>query len=749
MNRREAIQCGVSAAVLAAMRPALSRMGRGGVGLPNRNMPVGVVFSAGGSASLSFESLAIFKNRVRESRGFDTTPGPSLTPVTLSAAGWPTQDFSCLLWEGSVIPSWATAATAATPFKCGFIGSGSEAVTVVGGCTIANVVPGTGGAYTTFDLYNVTGTFGFNVTGTSGTVTNVFAYLPAYPASSIDDPTQASAYTNEAIAHFSQFSHVNWESFQNSANNSQVCTAASMRTPSNTQAHQRWNVPSPMVLTALPQAGDTSATFTANWQLPTGSYGIPLASAGNTCGRVCICTNGSPNFSWTQPLTEAVNTTGMGHTQPGMEGFPPAWAIALCKAARTGLWIHAPLLEDGTHFAVGTYMSAVFDLLNASWDFTIPVYIETSLEMWNYWFSLLNGIAVTEGFTNVTTYMAYRLHAMSVLGQSKLGSKWGNQVKQVFAWQTGATALFSNVLADIQSTYSVAPSADVHYLAIAPYCTPVVGNTDSAATIQGYITNGQGTVGCDGPRQALRAQSENIAIVGLSYGIPMVTYEDGVPWDIVQAVNPSAANVGAAIMDPGMTAALEVYQQGIFNSPYVKTTHTADGVSVSNNAFAPADELTNDYAALASSPTLLALLSFTNGATVTRNVVSGPGSVLDCINYADNDSVISASYPSYGSLNPNTTAPHILVRGYIAQTIWSPIAQTRTLVLGVTSTAAGATDIEVNGTVLYSNVTIPNFSGNGSVTIGSVSLKAGWNYICHGRSGVTQASVTPKSLTFN
>src|SRR6185437_5354844 len=196
----------------------------------------------------------------------------------------------------------------------------------------------------------------------------------------------------------------------------------------------------------------------------------------------------------------------------------------------------------------------------------------------------------------------------------------------------------------------------------------------------------------DGPRQALRMSAENIASVGMLYGIPSVTYEAGVQWNVV---NQSAVNMGATIMDTSgaYQTALEAYYQGISNSPFLLLTHTTGGVSSGNSATSPELEFTTDYDALSSAPTLLALQSFT-GLTPQRNVVSGPGATIDCINYTDNDSVINGTYPYLGQNSAFSTGPHYGTAGYLTYSLYSPVAQTRSLSLTLNAAATGATDVE-------------------------------------------------------
>lgn len=749
----------VSAAVRLAVSPA--RTSTGSVGLsgaspgltltnvvftPSTN-PIGVNVSAGGAAAFSYEGFPQFKNRIREGRGF-TLISDNTTQVPLSPAGWPTTDWSSLLYEGNP-QAWLTGT-----FTCGFtLVNATDTVTVAGtGSWVASNVVKVG-AQVTFNLVANTGAGGFKVTGTTAGAANVFAYLPAYPGSSIDDPTQASAYTNEYIAHIKQFRFIRWMHPANSPRNTLVGTAANRKTPANTQSQRHQGLQgggANLELVSKPGIGATSATWNANWLLPSGQYGVGMGSAGNTCGRVCTMTQGSPNFTWdpSQPLTEAVNV--LFTSAVGEDGYPIEWAIAQAKAAGIGVWICLPLLEDGTSFGAGSYAASVMDALN-SMGFTGEVFFEPANEIWNYQAATLNGIIQFLGFTGalaVPQYMGFRAHALGTLGHAKFGSDWGSRVKQVLAWQTGGNGLsfFFKTLSYMSTTYGNV-SSDIQYLAIAPYTTPTIGNTDSVPTIQGYVANGQGTSASDGPRQALRVLSENIGTVAMAYGLQLITYEGGVQWN---AVNQSNANVGLAIMDPGMTPAMESYYTGLANSPFTIFSHFSDGVDAVNSNANPVDELSGSWASLVASgsPTQTALLAFTGGMpTPTRNLIANVGDSIDCINYVDNNVLISSAYPFLGQLNAFATGPHYGTGGYIPYEMFCPAAGTINLQLTVNSTAAGATDVEVNGVIVSSNVTIPNFSGIGFVQLGNVPVNAGCNYICLGRSVVTQPGVVPKSIT--
>ena len=200
---------------------------------------IGTNVAAGGNASLEYESMPIWQDRIMEGRGFLATGyGANLTLGSgLSAAGWPTQDFSTYLYTGGNTPAWQTGG-----FACGFIGSGSESISG-NNCTISSVVHGTGGAYTTFTLTPTGSVFGFQVTGTSGGVTNVYSYLPEY-ASQAANNYQATNYkliTNEWKALHSSLLGMRWETLENAWFNAATNSSTTRNTPSNTKSHKGWS----------------------------------------------------------------------------------------------------------------------------------------------------------------------------------------------------------------------------------------------------------------------------------------------------------------------------------------------------------------------------------------------------------------------------------------------------------------------------------------------------------------------------
>jgi hypothetical protein len=299
----------------------------------------------------------------------------------------------------------------------------------------------------------------------------------------------------------------------------------------------------------------------------------------------------------------------------------------------------------------------------------------------------------------------------------------------------------------LQSTYGSA-SADIQCLATAPYITPTVGNTDSISTIESEVA-------ALAPNAAFVYYEENVAITAMHYGAELIAYESGVQWN---AVNNNNANVGLAIMDAGMTAPLETYYTALYNGGYSSCTHFTEGVDGyygaggSQGNLSPQNEMAVNTATYLSSgsPTYNAVSSFFNGFVPTRNVVSGSGSVIDAINYADNSVATGTStYPYLGELNEYLQGPFNDVTGQIGYRISCMVPGTYSLGVYFTTTSSGTCEVEVNGTILNggSAFSIANGLTNQLGLTVSVTLTRGNNYVLLGQSGA-QSGIIPKSLHF-
>lgn len=702
--------------------------------------PVGANFYAGGGTALSFENFPIFKNRVRESRGF-TDPLSLGNHVARNAAGWPIADFAVVLWEGSAVPSWLSASSAGNPFKCRFIGTGSETITgVFGGNNIANVVHGFAGAYTTFDYYSA-GQGGFVVSGTSGAVTNICAYLPGYNMGTIDDVTLPTAFTNEAILQYSQYRWLRVMKGEAVEFNSKLSTAANRRTPANTQASQGFGA-TIVSLASSPLLGATSATLSAPWPLTTDTYAIPFHSGDVVQGRVCNMTAGSASFNWTDPLTSNVDTTGLAKI--GQEGYPVEWWVSLALACNIGLWLCRPTLEDGTDYAPGSWSSDVLTYLGTHWTSSKECLVEDVNENWNFggyqspW--AFWGIAKVKGYyatsgNDDTSYYAFRAHTFANLGRSILPAKWGTTVKQVLAYQTnsGGTFYVKKILAAVAALNGGVANTDIHYHSTAPYLHPTLGPADSIATIQA-------TTLARAQISHLAAWTENNVIIAAHWGIPFTSYEDNGDWG--NSTYNTITNLPAAILDAGMQTPLATHIQLGFDCGKQSITHFSSGVSAGTSG---GYEFTNIYASPLVTSQLSALQSFMGGFSYTRNVVSASGSVINGVNYADNNATISAgqghlalnsNYMPFGQngrlpYRINCTDPRANSGpvSYSLVVTWNTVSGTPVTDLWIGDPARGGTQIATAVAV-----------SNGAVVIGTLTLVKGVNHIVLGHNGAQGTS---------
>lgn len=700
--------------------------------------PIWANVYAGGGTAFSFENFPIFKNRVREGRGF-TDVATSSIQVALSAAGWPTTDFTCFLWEGQTMPSWLTGGT----FKCGFIGTGSETVVGLFGGSVSNVVHGFSGAYTTFDLtFGAQG--GFKVTGTGGTTTNVYAYLPGYNMGAIDDVTNANAFTTEALAYYGQFTGLRVMKAQSVEFNARLSTAANRNSLANTQATKPGVGATVVALTAAPGIGATNATLTAPWPLVTDQFNIPFHSGDLVQGRVCNMTAGATTFNWTDPLTSVPDTTGLAKV--GMDGYPFEWWISLANACNKSLWLCRPTLEDGTDYAPGSFSQAMLDYIGAHWTSQGTVYIEDVNENWNFgtyqspWG--LWGIAKVKGYyatsgNDVTSYYAFRAHTFANMGRSRIPAMWGTKVKQVLCYQTntGGTFYVRRILNALATLNGGVTNTDIHLHCTAPYLHPTLGNGDSIGTIQA-TTNTRAQI------SHLAAWTENNCIIAAHWGIPFGSYEDDGDWG--NGVYNSVTNLAAAILDAGMQAPLTTHIQLGFDCGKQMMTHFSAGVSAGTSA--QGYEMTNIYAAPLVTAQLSALQSFYGGFSYTRNTVSGSGDIVSGVNYADNNATISAGNghlalnANYMPFGQNGRLPYRInctdPRANSGPVTYSLIA-TFASISGSPVTDVWIGDPTRGGTQLFTGV---GPLVNGANVLGNITLVKGVNHIVLGHNGAQGTS---------
>jgi hypothetical protein len=414
--------------------------------------PIWVNLAAGGVSLLSYENFAIFKNRVREGR---------MTSGSFSATtGWPMTAFTFLLWEGNTLPSWATAATSSTPFKCGYIGTGTPSS--YAGCTVANIVTGNGTTtYTTFDLYNCTATFGFSSTAAA---TNLFAYLPEYPAETIDNPTTAAAFRTEAINFYKQFAGIRFMWWSCVTQNTGENTLATRNTSSNTQFYKNW-------------AGNASQGVVAE--------GYPVEWAAAFCAACNI------GIYYNLPVYEDGTQNAAGTYTNAVLG------VLNSVIGPTGKPIR---LEIGNELV---------------WNGNYP--IGTTLQ----------NLGVTNGFPNTADgafqYLGYKLHALANACRTVFGSAFNSQVKLIFASQTGGNGwgnFFPAALSYMQTNYGT-PGNDVKILSTAPYMNLANNAGDTSVAL---VLSDLSTVGAVQP---YNSNAEHVSILAQHYGMELAAYEAG------------------------------------------------------------------------------------------------------------------------------------------------------------------------------------------------------------------------------
>jgi hypothetical protein len=287
---------------------------------------------------------------------------------------------------------------------------------------------------------------GFNIAGTTGGATNVYAFLPNYPQTGIDDPLLPSAFTREALNHYSQYHHIRWMEAQGAAENTFLCRSNNRRNARNTQANQgNWGRISiygiGTVISTATAGGATFITDThQNWKVDqfagrlvwnprsgeskriasntaTSLVFDPMTAANRPGDRYVVCLGkGDSQAELLEPWSALSGTIILTFpdsaydgisctvtrgstsvnllqslpsavTQPfvtgGIEGYPIEWAVSFCKACNVGLWVCLPMFEDGPNGMAGTYSEEVLAYLAKSFSDALPLYLEISNEIWN------------------------------------------------------------------------------------------------------------------------------------------------------------------------------------------------------------------------------------------------------------------------------------------------------------------------------------------------------------------------------
>lgn len=766
MNRRDLIKSAVATAIAAAARPAHALFGLPG-GAASVQQPK-LVGTSGGTAPLDYTGVPVYQNGMKNARGFMTT-GNANVLTALDANGWPTTDFQTYLIEynaWSAVPSWCHVNDATKPWKCGYTSKNGGAETITGSsATISNKV--VVGNAVTFDLVPTAATAGFEITGTTGGITGVFANLPAYP-------TGAGNFTNEYVNGLANFGTQRALDWSNALFCSAAVTSANRHTPANCHS-KAWSTSS----TTTNLNGTNVATpdgypfedFVALCNAANSEcwWNIPL-NADNTYITE-ICNYAAANLTGVLDLeldNENWNGVGVG----GMGGFN--YAVANFILANAGkLDYDAACTFSGTATGTTTITGTIPTTASSGHAIVGPgVPANTTISsvttgvggsiVCNNAISAGSGTFAFETYNTRYRYVGERDYQIAQLAKTAYGASFASKVRVVMAWQSGSGALsmYNQAFAYLAHTY---PAAQVNSflgaLSTAPYInrnnTNVpgdgvnhIGETgDSAATIQTQLTH-------NSTYQPFFSLCENTALMAMHYGLMYYPYEIG--WDTSTGGGETAAtNIGLAIMDSGFTAVVAENLRALWNSGVSRGNWTSWGVTNSNTpGIDPNFGLATNYDTFESSgsPRLAGIQNFnTNGPTYTRNVVSGSGSVIDCINYADNVSALSATYPYLGQLNGFNQGPYYGGAGYIGYLINCTKPGTYTVVGTFNTTATGTTNFEWGNpqspATITTGIAIPNGTGV-TVTLGTVTLVAGPNYVLLGK-GTTQTAIVPKSLQFN
>lgn len=721
-----------------------------------------VVGSSGGLSPSDY-GFPVYQNGMRGSRGFMTIANATIN-TTLDTNGWPNTDFQTYLMETqgySSQPSWAHVNDSAKPWKCGFTSKNGGTETITGAtATISNKV--VAGNLVTFDLVPTGGACGFSITGTTGGATNVFANLPEYP-------TAAGLFTAEYLSLVSKFGLQRGLDWSNVLWNDTVNSWATRNSAANTHA-PRWatGVLASTVATATGEGSPVddfvslcNATSSDLW------YHLPINDDGTYV-------TGLASYLFAN-LTSTLNVrVELGNelwNGVGVGGGVYAWVVAKFIAANSGNldWdgalsfsgtangtttvtgvvpagVNSGLTIAGPNVPSGTYITAVTAGVSITLNNSIPAG---------------TGTFAAASFTALHRYYAYRMYLAYQAFSSAFGGSYSTRVKLVGAWQTGAISAFVDMAAYLVHYYPGTPVRTIlGAFSSAPYQTrdnslilsDGVNHTnhagDSIATIQAQLT-------LNGQYRGMLSAGENTALTAMHYGMALEAYECG--WEI--GGETAAANYGPAIMDSGMASVASGHLQGLLNSGYSRVNWTAFGLSNTNTATVdPGYALSKDYSALVStgSPRLSGIAAVNaSGPTYTRNVVSASGSVIDCINYADNALGLSVTYPYLGQLNGYAQGPYYSFGGYIGYLINCTVPGTYSVQGTFTTTSTGTTSLEWGnpssaGTGnITTGIAIPNGSGgNVTVTLGNVTLVKGPNYVLLG-NGTTYSGVVPKSLKFN
>lgn len=653
------------------------------------------VGNSGGFSPNQSGGLPVFRDRMMESRGYMKAADAN-TNATRDAAGWPTEDWQTYLTEVqgfSSGPQWNSGT-----YKCGFTSKNGGAETITGSsCTISNKA--VNGNLVTYDLSPTAQATAVNVkvAGTTGGTTNAFAMLPGYntDVSYNISGDSTKLFTSEYISKMSALAMQRGLDWSNSLSNAQSMTSLNRNKPSN-------------------------------------------------------CKTWSPTYAG------------------NADGTPLEILVALCNQCNSALYWCCPIVADST------YYTDIATVLRDSLNPWIPIYLEIGDEIWA-------GVGVSNSLTT-SQANAYNASNPGVLTfdsdstQTTLNARYtgvqcktiydifnsvfgGNtRFKNVFAWQTGGSGLSvkDRVWRFMANQYgSVTPY--IRAAALAPYMTRdntlILSDSADHRNVNDTKANILTQIGLNALYSPFLAGAESAGCQAAWFGgIESMNYEGD--WE-TGGETTSVVNLGAAIMDAGMTTVVQNNIKACFNAGIKWYPNTAFGVYNTSSVKDPQYQLATDYATFVSSgsPRYSALTSFSSGyPTPTRNVVSGSGSVIDWINYLDNNTGLNTTYQYLGGVSSfGIGAPAYGVGGLHGIHLNVTQAGTYSVTTSFTTTAPGSTPatgttgVYLDGATLFTGLSITS----GSVTF-SLTLTAGDHWLVLGnKGGASQSSVFPKISTFN
>lgn len=658
-------------------------------------------------------------------------------------------------------------------FSCGFTskGTGTETITPNNG-TITNKQYNGGTKVVTFDFVatNAASAFSYAVTGTTGGVTNVFNWLPAYRSINTSGYNATTLITAEAIAHYSTYPFIRnmW------------------------LANAWYNMGYAQSFTATANIGATSATL--NTAITNGTYLAIFQQTSSTCDVRSVTVTGGTACAWTGGLTVAVtkmflpNSSATRHTPTNtktrgtwqgsgssFEGYPAEWFVDLCVACNTSPWICMPVFDDGTYQSdVGSMVVSKL----ASSPF-LNAYFEVGNENWNGGLfsgsdSSVTALAAFNGLT-IANQMATLIHTLANSMRTAFGGNYSTQVQIVNAWQAANTSYFQQVMA-YYGTQGWTPSADMKYLSVAPYINttnatptaslassgvltvtsspfdnplgigstvtgssvpansivtsqlsgpPLGGSSTTAATYQ--LSTSGATVASEAMAASLALSSSTAQIQANLNSIAtqnafksrldnlaIMALHYGLKvatyeggWQ-VNTESASLTNAGAATMDTGMTAVMETFYNTIFNHGVSLFAQFEGGVAGNSSSRSPNDELSTVFPiTTGTSPRFAAIQNYATGLPVpTFNVVSGTGSIIQGYNWADNIDVTQLGSFNLGAFK---LAPFYNSNGYCPYLVNCTNAKNYNLDVTFSGVSGSpTTDVWVNGVKVASAVAVSN-----------------------------------------